>query len=90
MPSRSTLVRWGGLAAVAAGALYVLGALTTALDYPPAYLFTRLHLDAVWGVPMQLLMLGGRVGLHARQAESHGYGKLGTAGFLLALIVGLL
>jgi hypothetical protein len=53
MPSRSTLVRWGGLAAVVAGALYVLGALSTALNYPPAYTFTRLHLNAVWGVPLR-------------------------------------
>ena len=90
MPSRSTLVRWGGLAALAAGTLYVLGALTTALDYPPAYLFTRLHLGAVWGVPMQLLTLGGLVALHARQAGSRGYGRLGTAGLLLALIGSLL
>lgn len=90
MPSRSTLVRWGGLAAVAAGALYMLGALTTALDYPPAYLSTRLHLSAVRGVPTLLLMLGGVVGLHARQAGSLGYGRLGTAGLLLALIGGLL
>ena len=91
MPSLSILVRWGGLAALAAGALYVLGALTTALEYPPAYLFTRLHLGAVvWGVPWLLLRLGGLVALHARQAGSHGYGRLGTAGLLLALIGSLL
>jgi hypothetical protein len=57
MLSRSTLIRWGRLAAIAAGVLYVLVASSRALDYPPAYIFTRLHLDAVWGVPMQLLML---------------------------------
>ena len=90
MPSRSTLVRWGGLAAVVAGALYVLGALTTVLDYPPAYIYTRLHLDAIWGVPLHLLIMGALVGLHARQAGSRGYGRLGTAGFLLAFVGSLL
>jgi hypothetical protein len=94
MPSRSTFIRWGGLAALAAGALYVLGSLSSALDYPPAYIFTRLHLDAVWSVPVQVLTLGGLVGLHARQAVGSGYDRLGTTGFLLAffgslLVVGL-
>lgn len=32
-----------------------------------------------------LLTAGGLVGLHARQAGSRGYGRLGTAGLLLAL-----
>jgi hypothetical protein len=68
----------------------VLVALTTALEYPPAYLFTRLHLDAIWGAPLQLLTLGGLVGLHARQAGSRGYGRLGTAGFLLTFVGNLL
>jgi hypothetical protein len=90
MPSRPTLVRWGGLAAVVAGALYVLGALSAALDYPPGYIFTCLHLDAVWGVPLHLLIAGALVGLHSRQAGSRGYGRLGTAGFLLAFVGSLL
>ena len=37
MPSRSTLIRWGGLAAVAVGALYVLEALWAILDSSPEY-----------------------------------------------------
>ena len=90
MPSRSTLVRWGGLAAVVAGALYVLGAFSSGLDYPPAYIYTRLHLDAIWGVPLHLLIAGALVGLHASQAGSRGYGWLGTAGFLLAFVGSLL
>ncbi len=90
MPSRPTLVRWGGLAAVVAGALYVLGAFSSALDYPPAYIYTLLHLDAIWGVPLHLLLVGALVGLHARQAGRRGYGWLGTAGFLLAFVGSLL
>ncbi len=90
MPSRSTLIRWGGLAALVAGALYALGALSSALDYTFAYFFTRLHLDAVRGSKLRLLMLGGLVGLHARQAGSPGCGRLRTAGLLLAVIGSLL
>lgn len=62
--------------------MYLLGALSTALDYPPTYLFTRLDLSTVWGVPVRLLMLGGLMGLHARQVGSPGYavgwGRLGS------------
>ena len=90
MPSRSTLIRWGGLAAVAAGALYVLGPVSWTLDYPLSYYFDSLHLNAVWGMPMQLLLLGGLMGLHARQVGRHGYGRLGTAGFVLAFAGSLL
>lgn len=90
MPSRSTLIRWGGLAAVAVGALYVLEALWAILDSSPEYVFTRTLLNAVGSVPIQLLMLGGLVGLHARQVGGRGYGRLGTAGLLLALVGRLL
>ena len=90
MSSRSTLIRYGGLAAVAAGTLYFLGAFSTTLDYPSAYLFTGLRLSAVWDVFMRLLVLGGLAGLHARQVGSLGYGRLGTMGFLLAFVGSLL
>lgn len=90
MPSRSTLVRGGGLAAFLAGVMYILGPISMALDYPSASTFTGLHLSTVWGVPLRLLMLFGLVGLHARQAGSPRYGRLGTAGFLLALVGNLL
>ncbi len=84
MPSRSTLVRWGGLTAAAAGALYFLEALWTVLDYP------FVVFGVLIGVLVRLLVLGGLVGLHARQVGSLGYGRLGTAGFLLAFVGGLL
>ena len=90
MPSRSTLIRGGGLAAISAGALYFLGAILIILNNPSAYLFTRLHLPSVWGVPIGLLMVGGLVGLHARQAGDPGYGLLGTVGFVLASVGDLL
>jgi hypothetical protein len=43
---------------LAAGALYILGAILVILGHPSAYLFTRLHLPSVWGVPIGLLMVG--------------------------------
>jgi len=89
-PSRSTLIRWGGLAALAAGALYFLGAILAILDRPAAYLFTLKHLPSVWGVPIGLLMVGGLAGLHARQAGNPGYGLLGMVGFMLASVGDLL
>ena len=90
MPSRSALIRWGGLAAVTAGALYFLGAVLVILGHPSAYLFTLLHLPSVWGVPIGLLMVGGLAGLHARQAGNPGYSLLGTVGFMLASVGDLL
>jgi hypothetical protein len=60
------------------------------LGHPSAYLFTRLHLPSVWGVPIGLLMVGGLVGLHARQAGNPGYVLLGTVSFVLASVGDLL
>ena len=94
MPSRWKLIRWGGLAALAAGALYFVGAVLIILDHPSAYLFTRQDLPGGWGLPIGLLMVGGLAGLHARHTGYPGYGPLGTTGFLLAvgglLVVALL
>lgn len=69
-------VRWGGLAAVAAGALYVGSTLFSYLGGD-----TLSTLASALG---SLLLLGGLVGLHARHAGS--YGRLGTTGFLLAFV----
>jgi hypothetical protein len=78
--SSSDLVRWGGLAAMMAGVLHVVGGLlpTPAGDQPFS---PGSYLLALVGVLASLLLLGGLVGLHIRQANV--YGWLGTAGFLL-------
>jgi len=89
MPSRSTLIRGEDWRPWRRG-LYFLGAVLVILGHPSAYLFTRLHLPSVWGVPIGLLMVGGLVGLHARQAGDPGYGLLGTVGFVLASVGDLL
>ena len=79
------LVRWGALAAMASGALWVSGGLLQLafpqdppgmLGYYLNFLGTALFSAAYLG------MLGGLVGLHVRQAGS--YERLGGAGFLLA------
>jgi len=90
MPSRRTIVRWGGLAAMMAGVLYVLGTLSTAFDFPLAYVLARPHLSAGWDTATRLLVLGGVAGLHTHQADARGYGRLGVTGFLLAFVGGLL
>jgi hypothetical protein len=81
----TNLVRWGALAALASGALWVAGGLLH-LAYPQDppgalghylnYLGTAVFSAAYLG------MLGGLVGLHARQMDS--YGRLGAVGFFLA------
>src|SRR5215218_8505466 len=85
------LIRWGALAALASGALWITGGILH-LAYPQDppgmlgyflnYLGTAVFSAAYLG------MLGGLVGLHARQMD--GYGRLGTAGFLLAFVGGAL
>ena len=78
-------VRWGALAALVSGVLWIVGGLLH-LAYPQDppgalghflnYLGTAIFSGAY------LAMLVGLVGLHARQVES--YGRLGTVGFYLA------
>ena len=82
-----SLVRWGALAALLSGAMWIAGGLLH-LAYPQDppgalghflnYLGSAIFSAAYLGV------LGGLVGLHARQAGS--YGRLGTAGFFLAFV----
>ena len=81
----ANLVRWGALAALASGALWIAGGLLHlaypqdppgALGYYLNYLGTAIFSAAYLG------MLGGLVGLHVRQMDS--YGRLGRVGFLLA------
>ena len=87
----ANLIRWGALVAFASGALWIAGGLLH-LAYPQDppgmlgyylnYLGTAVFSAAYLGV------LGGLVGLHARQMES--YGWLGRAGFLAAFAGALL
>ena len=83
----ANLIRWGALAALASGLLWIAGGLLT-LAYPhspPDVLGTRLdYLGTSIVSAAYLGVLGGLLGLHAKQVES--YGRLGTVGFLLAFV----
>ena len=81
------LIRWGALAAFVSGALWITGGILHlaypqdppgALGYFLNYVGTAVFSAAYLG------MLGGLVGLHARQMDS--YGRLGTVGFFLAFV----
>lgn len=83
----ANIIRWGALAAMASGALWIAGGLLHltypqdppgALGYYLNYLGTAIFSAAYLGV------LGGLAGLHARQMNS--YGRLGRAGFFLAFV----
>ena len=85
--STAQLVRWGGLAAMLDGLLWVANDLCGRLSPDPddwdcnsAYDYLTNAIDSA----AYLLLLVGLVGLHARQAER--YGPLGTAGFFAAFV----
>lgn len=87
--SSLALIRWGALAAVLSGALWIVGELlylipslretNAPLAAPGAYFFQSL-LFLVGGV----LLLGGLLGLYAKHLGA--WGTLGTAGFLVAFV----
>jgi hypothetical protein len=82
--SSSDLVRWGGLAAMAAGVLYIVMGLLPSPAFGDQPLSPGYYLFILVGVLASLLLLGGLVGLHILHAKV--YGWLGTAGFLLVFI----
>jgi hypothetical protein len=85
------LIRWGALAALAGGALWIAGGLLH-LAYPqdpPGMLGSFLnYLGSAVFSAAYLGMLGGLVGFHARQMDN--YERLGTVDFLLAFVGGAL
>ena len=85
--SSSNLIRWGGLAAMLAGALFVAADLLSLSISPkfPSSVSLGPEAYAIQSVPKLIgaaLLLLGLFGLHARQAEAAG--PLGTAGALAA------
>ena len=78
-------VRWGALAAMVSGVLWIVGGLLHLAypqDPPGALGYFLNYLGSAIFSGAYLAMLVGLVGLHARQVES--YGRLGTVGFYLA------
>ncbi len=78
--SKSNLIRWGGLAAMLGGVLFIAKMLYDANDAPPWP--TDITDTLIFTVP--LLWLVGVAGLYARCRES--LGRLGKAGFIVPFI----
>ena len=84
------MVRWGGLAGVVAGVMFVLSGILTFIVAPP--LPTRAlgsfgdYLYEVVVAVTFVLVLVTIAGLHAAQRHSGRYGILGVAGFLLTFL----
>ena len=86
----SEMVRWGGLAGVVAGVMFMLSGILTFMVAPPppqgalgssgAYLFEVVIVVAFASTLVAV------AGLHAAQRQSRRYGILGTAGFLLTFV----
>lgn len=78
--SSSTLIRWGGLAAMLAG---------VALIFNGLFVWTVFHggwIMAVW-IIAPLLMVVGLLGLHALQKDN--YGRVGRGGFWVVVVASL-
>ncbi len=85
----SEMVRWGGLAGVAAGAMFVLSGILTFIVAPPpqgALGSFGAYLLEVVIVAAFTLTLVAIAGLHAAQSRSGRYGLLGAAGSLLTFV----
>src|ERR671911_2751958 len=84
------MVRWGGLAGLAAGVMFVLSGILYFIVAPP--LPTRAlgsfgdYLYEVVVAVTFVLVLVTIAGLHAAQRHSGRYGILGTAGFWLTFL----
>jgi hypothetical protein len=86
--SSSDLIRWGGLAAIAGGVVWVVDSGLLLLAMPESAVTDVLFVIAA------LCTIGGVVGFHALQKDD--YGRIGRGGFwtvvvaTLALVVGLI
>jgi hypothetical protein len=83
----TNMVRWGGLAGVAAGVMFVLSGILTLIAPPQKELgsFGGYLIEVVIVVAFALAMVA-IAGLHAAHRLSGRYGGLGAAGALLTLV----
>jgi hypothetical protein len=83
----SDMVRWGGLASVAAGVMLVLSGILTLISSPQRVLgsFSDYLLEVLIVVAFVLTLLT-IAGLHAAQSRSGRYGRPGAAGSLLTFV----
>jgi hypothetical protein len=77
----STLIRWAGLAALAAGICYVLVGIFHPANVPASVTTTRWEIVHIIACAMCFLGLLGMAGLYARQAVKTGW--LGLVGYIL-------
>jgi hypothetical protein len=80
----TNLIRWAGLAAMGAGASFIVIQVIHPLDVLASVTTTRWAIAHYLGVLMGLLGLLGMTGIYARQAEEAGW--LGLIGYLLFTI----
>jgi hypothetical protein len=83
----SNMVRWGGLAGVASGVMFVLSGILTLIAPPQSELgsFGGYLIEVVIVVAFALVM-AAVAGLHAAQRHSGRYGRLGAVGALLTFV----
>jgi hypothetical protein len=83
----SDMVRWGGLAGVAAGVMFGLSGILTFIAPPQRVLgsFSYYLLEVVIVLAFALTLVA-IAGLHAVQSQSGRYGSLGAAGSLLTFV----
>lgn len=79
-PTTSNLIRWAGLSAVAAGAIFAGIQPIHPPDFLPSVTTTAWAIIMPFKLAMCLLFLAGIAGLYARQVKESGW--LGLAGFL--------
>jgi hypothetical protein len=77
----STLIRWAGLSAVAAGLIFVATQPVHPPDVPSSVSTTRWQVVHIFSTAMCFLALLGITGLYARQVRESGW--LGLAGYLV-------
>jgi hypothetical protein len=82
------MVRWGGLAGVAAGVMFGLSGILTFIVAPPqrvlgSFSYYLLEVVIVLAFALTLVAIAG---LHAVQSQSGRYGSLGAAGSLLTFL----
>lgn len=87
--SSSTLIRYGGLAALSGGTLFIIADSLSLLlighdDYTESATTGTFVAQQMLFLSGTMLLLGGLVGLYARQSEAAG--RLGLVGFLVAFV----
>ena len=82
--SSSDLIRWGGLAAMLSGGMFIVLFLLRLVSTEPLPGSFSYILDSVLFIVALLLLLVGLAGFHTLQKEN--YGRVGRAGFYTVIV----